>query len=118
MRGTQTGRAVWFPKYFAEHFDGNERERPVLGSYHRRLTLLSLQVESLITLLQRGQGFMKSANAPVDLSDRIRWACQLLGQLYGARGTYRSSSAYEQIETRKHFINYIRTGLKMKELYT
>jgi hypothetical protein len=117
MRGTEAGRAVWFPKYFGEHFHGQERERPVLGSYHRRLTLSSLQVEGLITFLQRGQGFLKSGKMPVDLATRMGWVCQLLGQLYGARGTYRSSSAYEQIDSRKNFINSIRTSLKMNELY-
>jgi len=117
LRATENGRAVWFPKFFGEHFQGQERDRPVLGSYHRRLTLSSLQVESLITFLQRNQGFFKSGKMNADLEARMRWACQILGKLYGARGTYRSYSANEQIETRAGFVNSIRKGFKMKELH-
>ncbi|HEX5883941.1 MAG TPA: hypothetical protein VFY67_05305 [Pyrinomonadaceae bacterium] len=117
LRATESGRAVWFPKYFAEHFQGQESDRPVLGSYHRRLTLSSLQVESLITFLQRNQGFFKSGKMNADLDARMRWACQILGKLYGGRGTYRSYSANEQIDTRASFINSIRKGFKMKELH-
>jgi hypothetical protein len=118
LRAVKTGRAIWFPKYFTEHFGGQERERPVLGSYHRRLTLLCLQVESLITLLQRNQGFFKSGKMTDDMADRNAWACQILGQLYGGKGTYRSFSAKRQIETREDFVNSIRQDLKMKKLYS
>lgn len=117
LRATDAGRAVWFPKYFAEHFQGQEKVRPVLGSYHRRLTLSSLQVEGLITFLQRNQGLFKSGKLNVDLQNRMRWACQILGKLYGARGTYRSDSAKEQIETRVSFVNSIRKGFNMQELH-
>ena len=117
LRATESGRAVWFPKYFTEHFDGQEKERPVLGSYHRRLTLSTLQVENLITFLQRNQGSFKSGTMTPDLSAKIGWACQILGKLYGARGTYRSYSANEQIETRVSFVNSIRKGMGMKELH-
>jgi hypothetical protein len=117
LRATETGRAVWFPKYFTEHFQGLERDRPVLGSYHRRLTLSSLQVESLITFLQRNQGFFKSGKMNADLEARMVWACEILGRLYGARGTYRSGSAYGQIATREGFVNSIRKGFHMDELH-
>ena len=117
LRATETGRAVWFPKYFTEHFQGLERDRPVLGSYHRRLTLSSLQVESLITFLQRNQGFFKSGKMNADLEARMVWACEILGRLYGGRGTYRSDSAYGQIATRKDFVNSIRKGFNMEELH-
>jgi hypothetical protein len=117
LRSPDTGRAVWFPKYFTEHFQGQEQDRPVLGSYHRRLTLSSLQVESLITFLQRNQGFFKSGTMDGGLSSRMEWACKILGKLYGARGTYRSFSANEQIETRVDFVNAIRKGLGLKELH-
>jgi hypothetical protein len=117
LRATETGRAVWFPKYFTEHFQGLEQDRPVLGSYHRRLTLSSLQVESLITFLQRNQGFFKSGKMNADLEARMVWACEILGRLYGARGTYRSDSAYGQIITREDFVNSIRKGFNMEGLH-
>ena len=117
LRATETGRAVWFPKYFSEHFQGVEQDRPVLGSYHRRLTLSSLQVESLITFLQRNQGFFKSGKMNADLETRMDLVCQMLGKLYGARGTYRSDSAYGQIATRKDFVNSIRKGFNKGELH-
>ena len=118
LRAAGTGRAIWFPKYFSEHFNGQERERPVLGSYHRRLTLLSLQVESLITLLQRTQGYFKEGTMSDDLAERTNWACRILGQLYGGKGTYQSFSAKEQIKTRADLVNTFRKGLQMKELYS
>jgi len=117
FRATETGRAVWFPKYFSEHFQGLEQDRPVLGSYHRRLTLSSLQVESLISFLQRNQGFFKSGKMNADLEARMVWACEILGRLYGARGTYRSDSAFGQIATRNDFVNSIRKGFNMGELH-
>jgi hypothetical protein len=118
LRAAGAGRAIWFPRYFKEHFKGQERERPVLGSYHRRLTLLSLQVESLITLLQRSQGYFKSGKMSDDLAERTNWACRILGQLYGGKGTYKSFSAQKQIEIRADLVNTFRKGLNMRELYS
>ena len=46
LYGLDRGRAVWFPDLFTK-----QGRVHALGCYHRNLTLLSLQTESLVELM-------------------------------------------------------------------
>jgi hypothetical protein len=87
-------RAVWFPDSF--------RPNPATGSmgcYHRNLSLLSLQMEALLALMElTANSLTRQPLLPNALEDFARGPAGLLGRLHGAHmETYRSSSPQAQI---------------------
>lgn len=89
------GRAIWFPGSFTRPA-GEVRS---LSCYHRNLTLVSLQVESLGALAREAALKLGAGQAwSQDLTAVARNAVNVLGRLYGGRSTYRSWSPRSQIE--------------------
>lgn len=93
---TRRGRAVWFPLAF----QSSGERRSLLGCYHRNLSMLSLQVESLLALLTLAHNDFKTLHQVRSgpLEDLAKRGAQILGHLYGRGQSYRSASAPAQIE--------------------
>jgi hypothetical protein len=93
--GRKRGRTIWFPGLFGAT-GGPIR---ALGCYHRNLALLSLQVESLIHLVEQTARLLDSGAAINYMQGQcVRLAAGLLARLYfGQSDTYRSQSAQRQI---------------------
>ena len=94
--GRPRGRAVWFPRLFQDASPGGH----ALGCYHRNLTLLTMQVESLSALVQATAVAVRGpARLPVAHIDCATFAGDLLGRLYSAAtDVYRSWSPRAQID--------------------
>ena len=110
------GRVVWFPKAF----EPVQARQTRLGCYHRNLTLLSLQVESLLGLVQLGHHDLATRRAVRSgpLQDIVVLAAQELGRLYGRTAkTYRSASAPAQIDAagRTAVVDAVRRDLSIGE---
>jgi hypothetical protein len=90
------GRVVWFGRLLG----GKQGETRALGCYHRNLTFLSMQVESLGGLLRGTATGLTGAGAlPAAQLDCARRAAGILGRLFGAtRDMYRSWSPRRQID--------------------
>jgi hypothetical protein len=93
LYGSQRARAVWFPDGFA---------KLKLSCYHRNLTLLSMQVESLGAAVKRtvdtaGGNY---ATFSVPHSQSVVRSARILDKLYGGNrdATYQSYSAKRQID--------------------
>jgi hypothetical protein len=115
LYGLKRGRAIWFPGYFTQA--NSERIRK-LGGYHRNLTLVSLQTESLLALMNIASGYLdRSDPLPPTLEKLARGCAGALGRLYGAAiPTYRSYSACRQIADSglAEIIKKVRNHLGMK----
>ena len=100
--GTRRGRAVWFPELFLSADEGVQS----LGCYHRNLTLLSMQIESLSGLLAEvDRRITQGKVLPQGVVQCAKQAARLLETLYngkdatyGEEATYRSGSARAQLE--------------------
>lgn len=123
LYGTERGRAVWFPG----HFTASVGRRSPLGCYHRNLTLLSLQVESLLALNEVGLKMLRDARgirSPF-LESRVRAAARQVKILYDGfdhaswEQTYRSSSARSQVDAgdRKERLNRLRDLLGLADRF-
>lgn len=114
--GGTRGRVVWFPAHFLP------QSKPIhaLNCYHRNLTFLSLQIESLANFTVETAQHLK-ANQPLsNIHEQCaRYAAGILGRLYGgAETTYQSRSAYRHIEdnTWLDAINTVRAEFGMEGL--
>ena len=112
LLASEDGRAVWFPRAF----EASPGRRSTLGCYHRNLTLLSAQVESLLGLVLLARRDLDTSGQVRSgrLEDLARLAAQHLGRLYGRTdSTYRSASAPAQIEAddRKQAVDEVRDRL-------
>jgi hypothetical protein len=92
---SRRGRAVWFPRLFRA-----DQERRALGCYHRNLTLLSLQVDSLSGLVRLAARAVRAReDIPVRLHECVANAVRLLEDLRdGHASTYQSRSPAHQLE--------------------
>jgi hypothetical protein len=92
---SRRGRAVWFPRLFKAG-----REQHALGCYHRNLTLLSLQVDSLSGLVCLATRAVRAReDIPVRLHECVANAVRLLEDLRdGHASTYQSRSPPHQLE--------------------
>lgn len=98
LYGRDRGRAVWFPAPMVDR-----ARRRTLGCYHRNLTMVSLQTASLLALAGAAADYLERPNGlPAAFADPARRAADLLGRLYGGKGTYRSGSALKQIDDSPH----------------
>lgn len=88
-------RAVWVPRAQLDV----DRRQTQMGCYHRNLGQLSLQMESLLGMIEMGAERLRSSNAIEDplLKDMASRAVDLVVELYEGT-TYRSSSAPRQVE--------------------
>jgi hypothetical protein len=95
MYGLERGRAVWYPDLFTAQGKVHS-----LGCYHRNLTLLSLQTESLIALMRvAGTYIDASLQMPLAMEELAKHAAGILGRLYGGtQDTYQSWSSRAQID--------------------
>jgi hypothetical protein len=100
--GSKRGRAVWFPELFLSTGAGVQS----LSCYHRNLTLLSMQVESLSGLLAEVDRRITAGNVlQQGVVQCAKQAARLLETLYtgtdatyGEAATYRSGSARAQLD--------------------
>lgn len=98
LYGRDRARAVWFPAPMVDR-----DRRSTLGCYHRNLTMASLQTASLLALAGMAAAHLASpAGLPAALVDPARRAADILGRLYGGKGTYRSASVAKQIDDSPH----------------
>ncbi|MGH9760653.1 MAG: hypothetical protein ACREAC_07400 [Blastocatellia bacterium] len=101
LYATPFGRAVWFPKYFKENAGGGKMKIHTLSHYHSNLTLLSLQIDSLVSLVRRGKRDLldKNGNIPGDIEPIFKNAVGNLRRLFGGPlgDTYTCYSAVHQI---------------------
>lgn len=88
------GRAVWAPALF------QAQEKRHLSCYHRNLTFLSLQVESLAGLVALTAENLQHLQAGTKQESCARRAVGILARLYGEKGekTYQSRSPRAQID--------------------
>jgi hypothetical protein len=117
LYGHDRGRATWFPA----HFLRPASQGSSLGCYHRNLTYLSLQVESLGELarqcardLEAGRAFSAHQRACAQR------AAALLGLLYaGHRDTYRSWSPRPHLDQNELVpdVNRVRAFFTMEPLH-
>ena len=100
LYGSARARAIWYPEWFTSTDTLHK-----LGCYHRNLTLLALQTESLLELVQLALREREKGNRSATLDELIRGVVGLLGRLYGRGGngwvdsTYQSWSARKQIDS-------------------
>jgi hypothetical protein len=100
LYGSARARAVWYPEWFTSTDTLHK-----LGCYHRNQTLLALQTESLLELVQLASQEREKGNRSATLDELIRDGVGLLGRLYGKGGdgwvdsTYQSWSARKQIDS-------------------
>ena len=114
--GLKRSRAIWFPGYFEKH--SKDRKIRILGSYHRNLTLVSLQVESLAALIQYIAGLLRQGKGlSPELEYLSKHAVETLGRLYAGAHTYRTWSAHMQISQHRDAINKVRDHFGLRELY-
>lgn len=94
LYGTDKGRAVWFPDAFEVRGVTH-----LLGCYHKNLTMLSLQVESLIAMSLIAESYLSSGRLmPPSMEDLARRSVIILERFYkGESTTYKSKSAARQI---------------------
>ena len=114
LYGLDRSRAVWFPDAIMA------TDTRLLSCYHRNLTRLSLQIESLLALAEIADNHLSSGTTmPVALEDLSRRAAILLGLLYGGTATYRSRSAPRHIDDsgRASVVNRVRKVWKLPELH-
>ncbi len=107
LMGIERGRAVWFPQYFTL----KAAALRALSCYHRNLTLLTLQTESLLTLCRTAAAYLvRRDKMPAALENLANRAAGILGRLYGAtEDTYRSWSARRQIDDQTGAVEMINT---------
>lgn len=116
LYGNRRGRAVWFPALFMP--------QPIpcrtLGCFHRNLTLVSLQVESLGSLVSITiRELEKGIPLVGDYRNCVKNTAGILGRLYGGvKSTYRSWSPRIQIEQNQlvEDLNKLRDFFDMKPL--
>jgi hypothetical protein len=89
------GRVVWLPRLFDAGRGGH-----ALSCFHRNLTQLSLQVESLSQFVVYAHGLLREwQDLPVRLEECLANALRVLGDLSsGRRTTYRSHSPMRQMK--------------------
>jgi len=95
--GHARGRAVWFPGSFVQEAGSTHS----LACYHRNLTLLSMQIESLSGLIRETADQLRANQILADhLSACAGNAALMLARLYtgDTATTYRSGSAKRQLE--------------------
>ena len=91
------GRAVWFPQLFASN-----QKRKALSCFHRNLTLLTVQVESLGGLIRLASRHLEAGDdIPVRMHECVFNALRELDDLDEGRrnSTYRSHSPHHQLES-------------------
>lgn len=106
LYGTDKGRAVWFPDAFEARGVTH-----LLGCYHKNLTMLSLQVESLIAMSLIADSYLTTGRLmPPSMEDLARRSVIMLDRLYKGESTYKSKSAARQIVDSGHLgaINNVR----------
>jgi hypothetical protein len=93
---SKRGRVVWFPRHFKEN--GNDRH--TLSCYHRNLSSLSLQVESLCGFMRVTANERIRTFKPISANhqERARNGSRTLGRLYSGKGSYQSQSVVAQME--------------------
>jgi hypothetical protein len=98
LYGRKRGRVVWFPQLIFSP----KKDLHSLGCYHRNLLLVSVQVESLSTLIQaiaekirNGEGHLLSQM----YENSAKYGAMILARLYGnTNDTFRSLSPRSQME--------------------
>jgi hypothetical protein len=120
LYGSNRGRAVWFPEYFASGASDDPDER--LPLYHQNLSMAALHTESLCLMARDVANQFDNNRTPNDWSfayaDCAKRVAGILGRLYGGTtDTYRSRSVQNHIQKSfKDTVNAMRTGLGMSEL--
>jgi hypothetical protein len=116
LYGLDRGRAVWFPDLFTK-----QGRVHALGCYHRNLTLLSLQTESLVELMCAAGAYIDATKPlPLAMEDLAKGAAGVLGRLYGGnQDTYQSWSPRAQIDGNRYAdtINKVRQFFAMGALF-
>lgn len=116
LYGLDRGRAVWFPDLFTKQGQVHS-----LGCYHRNLTLLSLQTESLMELMRAAAAYIDANKLmPIAMEDLAKGAAGILGRLYGGtQDTYRSWSPRAHIDGNHYadVINKVRHFFNMGLLF-
>lgn len=119
--GIKLNRAIWFPGHFHDSIKsrGIKKIRK-LGCYHRNQVLVSLQAESLLSMILNVVGFIENNRMiPFALQNLSKNAVNALGRLYGGsqKVTYRTWSSRIQIEHYKNAVNRVRLHFEGTKLY-
>jgi hypothetical protein len=119
LYGPGRSRAVWFPGWFQEHYEDYLYEGEklhALGCYHRNLTAVTVQTESLLALVRRAADYLdRQDRLPFYAEALTRSAAGALGRLYGGQGTYRSWSARAQIDPHRAVVEQMRQRLHFSD---
>ncbi len=111
------GRALWFPANFSDQEKPRNRSA---GCYQRNLTLLHLQLSSMIEALRSQADLVAGGEAVPPMLDTLAAsAAQQLSALYGSTsGTYRSSSPRACIDEHADVKALVENALGRKLSYT
>lgn len=99
--GFEQHRVVWFPK----HFMNRSSKHHTLSSYHRNLTMLTLQTDMLNHLMALFVSHLEEGTpAPPALYNLVENGASIVSRLHGGvEDTYQSWSARTQIESGNAF---------------